>query len=62
MSNIILTHNFPVLGIPALRPVIEHLFLSNSTGTSDLKELETLREVILTMLLRLAEYPQVCVF
>ena len=47
-------------------PVIEHLFLSNTSGTADLKELETLREVILAMLLRLAEYPQVnffhCIF
>ncbi|KAL1138045.1 hypothetical protein AAG570_009740 [Ranatra chinensis] len=45
--------------IPALLPVVEYVFLLNSSATSDIKELETQREVLLVMLLRLAEYPQV---
>ncbi|RZF40267.1 hypothetical protein LSTR_LSTR015824 [Laodelphax striatellus] len=47
--------------IPALLPVVEHAFLS-SNPPGDVKELETQREFLITMLLRLVEYPQVCLF
>ncbi|RZF49148.1 hypothetical protein LSTR_LSTR008434 [Laodelphax striatellus] len=43
--------------IPALLPVVEHAFLS-SNPPGDVKELETQREFLITMLLRLVEYPQ----
>lgn len=49
-------------GIPALLPVVEHGFLSKSSGNSgtiDAEELETQREVMVAMLLRLVEYHQV---
>lgn len=42
--------------IPALQPLVEDIFLSrNKSNTSDIKELETTREVVLSMLLRLWE-------
>lgn len=42
--------------IPALQPIVEDIFLSrNKSNTPDLKELETTREVVLSMLLRLWE-------
>uniref|UniRef100_A0A0A9YYT2 Huntingtin n=1 Tax=Lygus hesperus TaxID=30085 RepID=A0A0A9YYT2_LYGHE len=44
--------------IPALLPVVEHIFLLNVSNI-DINELETQREVILAMLVRLAEFPQV---
>lgn len=46
--------------IPALQPIVEDIFLSrNKSNTQDFKELETTREVLLSMLLRLLDYPQV---
>ncbi|KAK4875471.1 hypothetical protein RN001_011893 [Aquatica leii] len=46
--------------IPALEPVVEDIFLCrNKSNTTDFKELETTREVLLSMLLRLLEYPEV---
>ncbi|KAF5273906.1 hypothetical protein FQA39_LY01021 [Lamprigera yunnana] len=46
--------------IPALEPVVEDIFLCrNKSNTSDFKELETTREVLLSMILRLMEYPDV---
>lgn len=46
--------------IPALEPIVEDIFLTrNKSNTSDMKELETTREVLLPMLLRLSEYKQV---
>lgn len=48
--------------IPALLPVVEHGFISKaslSSGTIDAEELETQREVMVAMLLRLVEYHQV---
>ncbi|KAK7793413.1 hypothetical protein R5R35_014313 [Gryllus longicercus] len=48
--------------IPALVPVVEDVFLargSRSGGGTDLKELDTQREVLVSMLLRLVEYHQV---
>ncbi|BES96378.1 huntingtin [Nesidiocoris tenuis] len=44
--------------IPALIPVVEHVFLESVTNI-DLNELDTQREVVLAMLVRLAEFPQV---
>lgn len=46
--------------IPALEPVVGDIFLfRNKSNTSDFKELETTREVLLSMLLRLLEYSDV---
>ncbi|KAJ9589854.1 hypothetical protein L9F63_017009 [Diploptera punctata] len=48
--------------IPALVPIVEDVFLvrgSSSTTSFDLKELDTQREVVMSMLLRLVEYHQV---
>lgn len=46
--------------IPALQPIVEDIFLvRNKANTQDFKELETTREVLLSMLLRLLEYPEV---
>ncbi|XP_023290265.1 huntingtin [Orussus abietinus] len=47
--------------IPALTPVVEDIFLARGTSTniSEQKELDTTREVLMAMLLKLAEYHQV---
>lgn len=46
--------------IPALQPLVEDIFLGrNKSNTSDAKELETTREVVLSMLLRLWENQKV---
>lgn len=47
--------------IPALVPVVEEMFLARNTSAnvSEEKELETTREVLISMMLRLVEYPQV---
>lgn len=46
--------------IPALEPIVEDIFVTrNKSNTFDLKELETTREVVLSMLLRLLEYGDV---
>ncbi|XP_030750206.1 huntingtin isoform X2 [Sitophilus oryzae] len=46
--------------IPALKPIVQDVFLiRNRTNTIDMEELETTREVILSMLLRLLEYKEV---
>ncbi|XP_076265784.1 huntingtin isoform X2 [Rhynchophorus ferrugineus] len=46
--------------IPALEPIVQDVFLiRNRSNTTDVKELETTREVILSMLLRLLEYREV---
>ncbi|XP_022909585.2 huntingtin [Onthophagus taurus] len=48
--------------IPALEPIVEDIFLvRNKSNTADFKELETTREVLLSMLLRLIEYKEVIV-
>ena len=47
-------------GILALQPLVEDLFLVRSTtSTADQRELDTQREVLCSMLLRLAYYHQV---
>lgn len=46
--------------IPALKPIVEDIFLMrNKSNTPDLKELETTREVLLSIMLRLLEYRDV---
>ena len=49
--------------IPALVPIVEDIFLARSSATTknptDQRELETTREVLMTTLLRLIEYPQI---
>ena len=46
--------------IPALQPIVHDLFDVRGPGKSDAaKELETQREVVVSMLLRLVQYPQV---
>ncbi|CAG9862370.1 unnamed protein product [Phyllotreta striolata] len=46
--------------IPALEPIVEDIFLTrNKANTIDYKELETTREVVLSMLLRLCENTKV---
>ncbi|PSN49021.1 Huntingtin [Blattella germanica] len=48
--------------IPALVPIVEDVFLArgtSSTSSTDMKELDTQREVLMSMLLRLVEYHQV---
>ncbi|XP_058802645.1 huntingtin isoform X2 [Phymastichus coffea] len=47
--------------IPALVPVVEEMFLARnpSSNINEEKELETTREVLISMMLRLAEYPQI---
>lgn len=49
--------------IPSLESVVEDIFFTrNKSNTNDMKELETTREVVLSMLLRLCEYHQVIYF
>lgn len=47
--------------IPALVPIVEDIFLarSSSSNLSEQKELETTREVLISMLLRLVEYHEI---
>ncbi|XP_044753476.1 huntingtin isoform X2 [Coccinella septempunctata] len=46
--------------IPALIPIVKDIFLTrNVLNTPDLKELETTREVVLCMLLKLIEYHEI---
>ncbi|XP_037081656.1 huntingtin-like [Pollicipes pollicipes] len=45
--------------LPALRPIVEDLFVSTRPSVQDVKELEAQKEVLLSMLLRLIQYPEV---
>ncbi len=46
--------------IPALRPVVQDLFISKNQARADTgKELDAQREVAFSMLLRLTQYPAV---
>ena len=48
------------LGIPALQPIIHDLFVLRAAGKSDIGEdIETQREVVVSMLLRLVQHPEV---
>lgn len=44
-------------GVPALLPIVEHVFLA--TIYIDGKQVEAQREVVISMLLRIAEHHQV---
>ena len=49
-----------ITAIPALKPVIQDLFVSKGQGRVDSgKELDTQREVAFSMLFRLIQYPEV---
>ena len=48
------------LGIPALQPIVHDLFVLRAAGKSNIGEdIETQREVVVSMLLRLVHYPEV---
>jgi len=48
------------LGIPALQPIVHDLFVLRGAGKSGIGEdIETQREVVVSMLLRLVHYPEV---
>ena len=50
----------PPSAIPALQPIVHEMFVVRNSGKADVgKELETQREVIISMLLRLIQYHQV---
>lgn len=52
---------FVILAIPALQSIIYDLYVLRTAGKSDGGQgLETQREVVLSMLLRLVHYPEVC--
>ena len=56
-----LVHFYMFIAIPALQPIVHDLFLLRGANKSDIsKELETQREVLVSMLLRLINYYQVC--
>lgn len=46
---------FVIAGVIAIEPVVHHVFLKSSViaNTSEIKELETQRDVLFTMLLKL---------
>lgn len=49
-----------ILAIPALQPIVHDLFVLRGTNKADAgKELETQKEVVVSMLLRLIQYHQV---
>ena len=48
------------IAIPALQPIVHDLFVLRGTNKADAgKELETQKEVVVSMLLRLIQYHQV---
>lgn len=51
---------FSVIAIPALQPIVHDLFLLRGSNKADAgKELDTQKEVVVSMLLRLVQYHQV---
>lgn len=60
MISLLIENTISISGIPAILPVLEHIFF-RSSNVIDQKELETQKEFVLAMLLRLVEYPQVSV-
>lgn len=51
-----------VLGIPAILPIVEYVYVLKSAfmvNSSDLKELEAQREMLFAMLLRLCQFNEV---
>ena len=62
VNAVFLTCSFinPSIAIPALKPVVQDLFISkNQIRADSAKELDTQREVAFRMLLRLIQYPEV---
>ena len=50
----------PFIAIPALQPIVHDLFVLRSANKADAgKDLDTQREVVVSMLLRLIQYYQV---
>ena len=52
-------------GVTAVELVVQHVFLKSSpliADTNEIKELETQRDVLLTMLLKLSHNPRVSLF
>ena len=45
--------------LPTLRPMVEDLFLSRERMSDNFKELETQKEVLINILLRLVQYHKV---
>lgn len=55
--------NYIFLGIPAILPIVEYVYVLKSAfmvNSSDLKELEAQREMLFAMLLRLCQFNEVC--
>jgi len=51
-----------LLGIPAILPIVEYVYVLKSAfivNSSDLKELEAQREMLFAMLLRLCQFNEV---
>lgn len=52
---------FDSVAIPALQPIVHDLFVLRGSNKADAgKELDTQKEVVVSMLLRLIQYHQVC--
>lgn len=55
--------SLPFIAIPALRPIVQDLFTAQSqTRPDSAKDLDTQREVVVSMLLRVVHYPEVYPF
>lgn len=60
MTCLILNQTTLISAIPALQPIVHDLFVLRGTNKADAgKELETQKEVVVSMLLRLIQYHQV---
>lgn len=60
MTCLILKEIHLISAIPALQPIVHDLFVLRGTNKADAgKELETQKEVVVSMLLRLIQYHQV---
>jgi hypothetical protein len=51
---------FEFLVLPTLQPMVEDLFLSRERMSDNFKELETQKEVLINLLIRLIQYHKVC--
>ena len=59
-ANPIFPGSYPIRAVlPTLGPMVEDLFLSKERLSDDFKELETQKEVLICMLLRLLQYHKV---
>lgn len=60
MNFLVLNQTNLISAIPALQPIVHDLFVLRGTNKADAgKELETQKEVVVSMLLRLIQYHQV---